>query len=284
MIEAMDHEIGRLLDTLQVHGQLDSTDIIFIGDNGNPPNTAQNTNTQRTKGTLYQNGINTAMVISGPSVVTPGRVSNALVNTTDLFATILEIYGFTNWQAQIASNKPVDSKSLMPILKNTASVVRPWAFSEVFATTPTANDGKTMRNLEYKLIRFDNGTEGFYHLSTDPEEMTNLLNGNLTSVQRSNYIYLCNEMTNLVNAGNFCTPTVGVINQEQQTVTTLGPNPFVDRIYIQNAPTNCMFELINAAGQVMFQGKNSEQTDFSPLPSGLYYLKMGSSTVALIKQ
>ncbi len=107
-LEALDHEIGRLLDSLQVHHQLDSTDIIFIGDNGNTTQTAQISNTDRAKGTIYQYGVHIPFLIAGPSVVNPGRVSEALVNTTDLFATILELFGYTDWATQIPANKPVD--------------------------------------------------------------------------------------------------------------------------------------------------------------------------------
>jgi arylsulfatase B len=285
MIEAMDHEIGRLFDTLEVHGQLDSTDIIFIGDNGNTPRTAQNSNTTRTKGTLYQNGVNTAMVISGPSVVAPGRVSNALVNTVDLFATILELFGFANWQTQIATDKPVDSKSLMPILKNTAVAVRPWAYTEIFALAPSPDDGKTMRNAEYKLIQFDSsGTEEFYHLATDPEETTNLLLGTLTADQHANYQYLCTEIAKLVGSSNFCVPTIGLIGETQLTVPTFGPNPFTNHIYAHNAPADAVFELTNALGQVIYSGAHIEQPDLSSVPAGYYYLKMnGKYVVVLVK-
>ena len=125
LMEAMDHEIGRLLDTLQVQGKLDSTDFIFMGDNGNTIRTAQIVNTARAKGTIYQYGVRIPFLISGPSVNNPGRMSEALVNTADLFATILEMFGFYNWPSQIPAGKPVDSRSLMPVLQNTATDVRP---------------------------------------------------------------------------------------------------------------------------------------------------------------
>ena len=102
------------------------------------------------------------------------------------------MFGFYNWPSQIPAGKPVDSRSLMPVLQNTATDVRPWAFTEIFKLTPDANDGKTMRNSAYKLLRFDNGTEEFYNLATDPDETNNLLTGTLNSSERSNYQYLCN--------------------------------------------------------------------------------------------
>jgi arylsulfatase A-like enzyme len=51
MTEAMDNQIGKLYNWLQVNNKLDSTDIIFIGDNGDAPATAQ---IPRAKGSIYQ--------------------------------------------------------------------------------------------------------------------------------------------------------------------------------------------------------------------------------------
>jgi arylsulfatase B len=205
MAEAMDNQIGRIYTWLEANNKLDNTDIIFIGDNGDAPQTAQSTPTSRTKSTVYQAGVHVPMIISGPSVVNQGRVSNALVNTQDLFATMLELADYANWATQIPVNKPVDSKSLVPILSNTATDVRTWAFVEVFGTG-TADDGKAMRNQNYKLINFDNGIQEFYNLTSDPNEATNLLSRTLTATETSNYTSLCTSMSTLLGV-NVCTAT-----------------------------------------------------------------------------
>ncbi|MEP7169465.1 MAG: sulfatase-like hydrolase/transferase [Bacteroidota bacterium] len=210
-VEALDHELGRLFDSLQVINRLDSTDFIFIGDNGNAPKSAQITDTTRVKGSIYQYGVNVPMIISGPSVVNPGRVSSALVNTADLFATILELFGDTTWQSHIPANKPVDSKSILPIIKNTGTQVRPWAFTELFHPTTVLDDGKAMRNLNYKLLNFDfDGHQEFYNLHNDTAEINNLLQGTLSQNQLAAYSYLCNEMINLTGTGGYCNAAYGI--------------------------------------------------------------------------
>ncbi len=125
MVEAMDSEIGRFFDYLQTSGEWANTDIIFIGDNGNESTVAQSS---PAKGSVYQGGVTVPFIISGPDVVNPNRTSNALVNTADLFSTILELFGDTNWQSQIPTTT-VDSKSLLPIILNTGTTTRPWAFT-----------------------------------------------------------------------------------------------------------------------------------------------------------
>ena len=278
MVEAMDHEIGRLLDTLQAKGQLDSTDIIFIGDNGNTQKTAQISNTSRAKGTIYQYGIRVPFMVSGPSVLAPGRVSDALVNTADLFATIIELFGYTDWPSQISAAKPVDSHSLLPILKNTATGVRPWAFAENFKLTPDADDGKTMRNHDFKLIRFDSTSkEEFYNLTTDPSESNNLLLANLSATAWTNYQYLCSEMTNLVGVGHFCNPLVSLATLHENEAIEAMPNPFSDHISFKNAPDNAVFEMTNALGRLVFSGKQIENQDFSSLAPGIYFVRITGS-------
>ena len=77
------------------------------------------------------------------------------------------------------------------------------AFTEIFKRQTDADDGKTMRNADFKLLRFDNGAEAFYNLTADPDETNNLLLGNLTADQHANYVYLCNEMAKLLGASSY---------------------------------------------------------------------------------
>jgi hypothetical protein len=65
--------------------------------------------------------------------------------------------------------------------------IRHFAMTEIFRTNPRNSDGKTVRNCEYKLIRFDNGSSEFYHLADDTWEHVNLLAGMLDATQQQNY-------------------------------------------------------------------------------------------------
>ena len=269
MVEAMDTEIGRFFDYLISSGKWDTTDIIFIGDNGNDPLVTQ---TSPSKGSLYQGGVTVPFIISGPDVVNPNRISDAMVNTADIFATVLEMFGDTNWQSQIPTTT-VDSRSLMPILQNTATTTRPWAFSEVFRTTPLASDGKTIRNTAYKLIRFTNGTEKLYNLTLDPSENINLLNTTLSVTDVNNYTYLCNEMFNLVGNGIACMTlnTDSFLNTNEVFVIE---NPFKSTIVINNSTKEDLFELYTIKGEKITEGKDISSQDFSYLDSGMYLVKL----------
>lgn len=285
MIQALDHEIGRLFDSLKKFNRWDSTDVIFIGDNGNTPRTAQITDITKAKGTVYQYGIHVPFIISGPSVISGGRYSNALINTADIFATVLELFGYKNWQSQIPTQKPVDSKSILPIIKNQSTDIRPWSFSEIFKLTTDSSDGKAISNKDYKLIKFDYGKEEFYNLNSDPLEAKNLLLSKLSTTDLTNYNYLCSEMTTLVGKGTFCNQTLGSKTTNSMIELTV-LNPFSNKIKILDANPNSNFELLNLTGECLFKGKNIENIDFEYLSPGIYYLKIISfknQTIKLIK-
>ena len=284
MIQAMDHEIGRLFDTLRTANKFDSTDIIFIGDNGSTPRTAQTADTSKAKGTVYQYGVRTPFIASGPSIVNPGRASDALVNTADIFATVLEMFGFQNWANSIPTNKPVDSRSFMNVLRNEKSATRAWSFCEIFKLVDDSDEAKAMRNADYKLIRFDSGSEEFYRLSADANEANNLLKGSMTNTDSANYIFLCNEMTNLVGTGATCkkmdVPTSIDVFESNVIVS---PNPFNRFIQLKHVPSGTYAELIDISGSVVYRGERIEEADFSNLPHGMYYLKLHIEPSRIIK-
>lgn len=293
MIQAMDHEMGRLFDSLQMMNKLDSTDIIFIGDNGNTQKTAQISDLNKAKGTVYQYGVHTPLIISGPSVINPNRASDALINSADLFSTILELMGDKTWVSNIPTNITVDSKSILPIIKNTSSTIRPWAFSEIFKLTSDSSDGKGMRNVDYKLIKFDYGAQEFYNLTLDPNESHNLLDTTMTATDISNYNYLCNEMLNLIGSGTACKNFPSGVNDESRTSNQfiIEPNPVQHQLKIKILMAGFQrIEIQNTVGQTIkiIETNNSTSTNFevdvADLKTGIYLLRVGNQTQKFIKE
>jgi len=172
-IEAMDFQIGRLLNTIPVD-ERNNTLIIFIGDNGTPNNVAQSPYiSTRVKSTLYQGGINVPMFISGKGV-TRNEVDNNLINVTDLFSTIAEVAG-------VKTTKIHDSKSITPLFTRD-TIIRNFQYAEIkneYIDMWAISDGR------YKLIVNANGAKQLFFLTTDPYESINLLDSNLTPEQSS---------------------------------------------------------------------------------------------------
>lgn len=102
-ISRMDHNIGRMVDELRRRGRLDNTLIVFLGDNGRP--------FPRCKGTVYDTGIGTPLVMSWPRVIKPGSRHTGLASVVDLAPTFLEMAGL---------EKPADmqGRSMLPVLRD----------------------------------------------------------------------------------------------------------------------------------------------------------------------
>jgi arylsulfatase B len=256
MAEAMDNRLGKIVEWLETNNKMDNTDIIFIGDNGNAGRTVQGIPATRAKSTVYQEGIHVPFIISGPSVVNQGRVSNALVNVQDLFATIVELTGYTNWRTQIPANKPVDSKSLVPILKNTATEARPWAYSEVFdQSTTSETNTRAIRNATYKLMYFDSSrVQEFYNLATDANERTNLLTRALSATESTNYRYLCTEMGTLLGR-SICDTKVDTKDLSTSAKPSIAPNPAKNLISVAfNDALPFDFQITSIDGKILKKG------------------------------
>jgi arylsulfatase B len=276
MVEAMDNRIGKVVEWLEANNKMDNTDIIFIGDNGNAGRTVQGASIAKAKSTVYQEGIHVPFIISGPSIVNQGRVSNALVNVQDIFATILELAGFTNWQTQISTTKPVDSKSLVPILKNQATEIRPWAYSEVFDQSVISEvNSRAIRNTTYKLIYFDSSkVQEFYNLTTDPNERTNLLTRTLTATELSNYTTLCTEMGTLLGR-SICNSTVDTKDLSDWIKPAIAPNPaknLISVVFNDALPFN--FQILSLDGKIMKQGISTKEILLTDIKNGLFILKI----------
>ncbi len=179
MVEAMDTEIGRLLASINTN----TTQIIFLGDNGTSPQVLQPPYPDgRGKSTLYEGGVKVPLLIAGPAVAKPGRTNATPVHAVDLFRTILDLAG-----AATATTNTIDSQSLLPILQDHPDTSRD-VYAELFGTNILNNaDGRALRNAQFKLIKFNNGDEEFYDLLADPYEGTNLLTNTLTAPQQAHY-------------------------------------------------------------------------------------------------
>ena len=188
MIEAMDSEIGRLLDSM-TETEKDNTIIIFIGDNGTPNQVVQDYRSRRAKGTVYQGGVNVPMIISGKGVNRMNQSDDNLLNTVDLFATISDIAGTGMDQIN-------DSKSFKELLSSSnSSLSRNFVYTELGKIT--GDDDVTIRNEKYKYIKFTDGSEALYNLVNDFFETSNLLNNTLTTEEEETLINLKEILNNL---------------------------------------------------------------------------------------
>lgn len=184
-LEALDTEIGELLDSVD----LNTTNIILVGDNGTPAQVVQapfgpvgmNGNS---KGDLYEGGIHVPMVVRGPSVKLPaGSTTDELVHVTDLFSTILEMANVPD------PGTAEDTTSINPILAGNDTAER-CVVTEVFGPDAFGEPGRSFRlgsYPDYKLIIFDDPLTAadtpvheFYNIVNDQNEQSPIAINTLT--------------------------------------------------------------------------------------------------------
>lgn len=165
-IEAMDKEIGRLLENIGEEA-LKNTLIIFVGDNGTPGRVSPFFQSDHGKGTLYEGGVRVPMIIKGCGVDRVGEQEAALTHIADIYSTILEVAGIP------LPGGIHNSLSLKPYLSCTQESKRAYIYTDY-------EDGNRLawaiRNDQYKLIDDENGNQEFYDIQANLLEDNNLIN------------------------------------------------------------------------------------------------------------
>ncbi len=182
MLESVDTEIGRLLESLPADDR-DNTYIIVMGDNGTGGQVAQEPYASvGAKGSVHAGGIHTPMVVYSPFVNGNGQRVDALISSIDFYPTITEMFGYS---------APTDVKgtSFYPLLTGAVDQYQPHEF--VFSQTP---DAVTVLNHEYKLIRETTGAERLYDLQVDPFEQIELVIEALNDAQQAAYVTLSAQL------------------------------------------------------------------------------------------
>jgi arylsulfatase A-like enzyme len=178
IIQATDTEIGRLLAEVD----LDETTVIYIGDNGTPgAQKDTGTGVRGSKGSAYEGGVRVPFVIAGAGVTRRGR-EDAIVNTADLYATILELAGLSIGHVN-------NSYSLKPLLtdENATSGRTLNVTESCNANNPNNNRNFAIRDSRFKIVA-TNGVYSLFDLQTDPLEATDLYNDPEYAAQRASLL------------------------------------------------------------------------------------------------
>ncbi len=180
MVECMDENVGRIINTLEELEIRDNTIIFFVSDNGglqtrgskekNEHNhfwASWNYPLRQGKGTLYEGGLRVPTIINWPGKIDPGRISDELIISTDLFPTIMDIL-------DIETTYPIEGVSLLSHLTKGEKIKREtfyWHYPHYHRTNP----GSVIRDGDYKLIHYyeDDRVE-LYNLKEDISEKNDL--------------------------------------------------------------------------------------------------------------
>lgn len=111
-----DTSIGMMLDKLEQLGVQDDTVVIFLSDNGGPPdNRASQKPLRSWKGCYYEGGIRVPFLVRWPGKVKAGSTDDTPVMAIDLYPTMMEMAGVKDLDAHLEGYE-IDGQSLLPIL------------------------------------------------------------------------------------------------------------------------------------------------------------------------
>ncbi len=163
MVDYVDKNVGRLMETLQELGIRDRTIVIFTSDNGTVRGVLGKQNGRVVnggKGTLFETGIHVPLIVSWPGHTPSGKATDELVDFSDFLPTIVELAG-----QKPPAGVTIDGRSLAGMLRGQdgGKPRRAWIFSEL-------GNKRVVRNRRYKL--WSSGE--FYDLTADPAEEKSL--------------------------------------------------------------------------------------------------------------
>jgi arylsulfatase A-like enzyme len=162
MVQAMDRQVGRVLQALDANRLADNTIVVFTSDNGGErfsdtwPFTGIKTE-------LLEGGLRVPALICWPALIPAGGVSDRVAISMDWFPTLLEAAGTAPDPLY-----PPDGVSLLPVLteKNEASPRRLfWRYR--------TNAQRAARDGDFKYLKIQSNTF-LFDVGEDPRERANL--------------------------------------------------------------------------------------------------------------
>lgn len=165
---AVDESIGKVMAYLEKEGLLNSTLIVYMGDNG----FSFGEHGLIDKRHFYEESAKVPFLIRCPDLFDGGKVLDPMIQNIDVAPTVLEVAG-------IRKPNHMPGSSIIPLLQGKEVKWRDKIFYEYYweydyPQTPTMHGVRTDR---YKLIRYHGiwDTNEFYDLKEDPNEIHNLI-------------------------------------------------------------------------------------------------------------
>ena len=170
MCKNIDWNVGRVLEHLDRLNLADDTVVIYFSDNG--PNSYRfNAGMRGRKGSTYEGGVRSPMVMRYPSRVKPGTESQVIAGAVDLLPTLCDLAGI-----EPPTERPLDGISLRPIVDGdqTPENLRDRALITHW------NGRLSVRHGDHRYHH--DGT--LYDLASDPDESDNVAESNPEIVQK----------------------------------------------------------------------------------------------------
>jgi len=218
-IEELDHNVGRIFDTLKKNGLGDNTLVVYASDNGRGPGRTPTQGLRGRKLSTYEAGIRVPAIAWGPGLgVKEGRVAHAPTRAMDWYPTLATVAGI-----EVPDGRVIDGRDIVPMLKGETNFIPGPAMKKSLnaavplrrSWNPPAEWAKLIQRHEYLEAFFYHGSQGalaavrwrnwklylnpgleLYDLAKDPGESQLVRNGEIARKLRGMAILFQHEMRN----------------------------------------------------------------------------------------
>ena len=184
MVRYTDFILGRIVDSLDEIGARNDTLLVFTSDNGTCGAMVGHIGERTIRGgksKTIEPGVNIPFVVNWPGTIPPDRVSDALVDFTDIIPTLADLT-----DQMIPGIDKVDGSSLAPYLRGeTGHSDRDWILAMGGQNNGEVSDrgvenewvfrDRVVRDQRYKLyVGTDRKPQKLVDLQVDPDEQTDI--------------------------------------------------------------------------------------------------------------
>jgi len=181
MVAYTDHNVGRLVDKLEVLGLSDNTIIVFVGDNGTYRDIPSQFNSQTViggKGTTRDTGTHVPLIVCWPGTTSGEQVSQSLVDLSDFLPTLADLTSI-----QVPNAEELDGVSFANEVIGESQSTREYIYCWYQRNGVRETASQHVRTSRFKL--YADGR--FYDTHVDPNERAPLDTDTLTGDARDAY-------------------------------------------------------------------------------------------------
>ena len=175
-VASVDEQIGKILDVVDNSSLKDNTIIVLTSDHG----WGMGEKNYLYKNSLWQESTRVPLVIRAPGVASQGGHSDQPVSLIDIYPTLIDLCDLTKDTQKNDQGHALDGHSMKPLLEDPEK--GQWAGPDSALTAlykwrakyDPSQESYSLREKDWRYIRYENGKEELYETTSDPYEWTNL--------------------------------------------------------------------------------------------------------------
>lgn len=175
MVSTTDESVGKVLKAIKDKGIEKETIILFLSDQGG---FFENTPFRGGKMSeaLFEGGARVPLFVHWPGVTKPNTTNNSIVQSTDLFPTLVEIAG-----GDVSQFENLDGVSLFSTIKGNNTLKRNEA---IYGYRAYEDLYASVRKEDWKLMAYRSGKTELFNIAKDKEEQNDLAKENPEQVKK----------------------------------------------------------------------------------------------------